>query len=483
MTPGLLSRKWPSLSSRGIVLFVMMMSLFEVSRNFGEMRRVSLFLDDETFSPMAEGIPTTKQHKTTVAYAVTVTKFKLSEDKNNNFKHIDRAAVLHQSIKLAMQKSLRYDYHIYAFVHPEAIDAKPLLERLGYRVQVRDTPFNITEIQNSDLVNGQTVGCCGEKEYLKLYSYLLSDYPVVVHLDLDTIVLRPMDEVFDFMALTQTTATRKLSLNQVDSFAKTSTMWMNKTFNVSLSHSSRTILENPEQINFMFTRDYNMVNPPLKKPYQIGVQGGFLVIRPNQRDFDRMVEIIKAGGDYQGSSWGGDELGYGGYYGAATIQGLASYYYDYHENATRSIELNRCNYNTMADNPIFFNKDLQKTLCTTLEDVDDCEDCRKTKLEDVYTTHFTVCGKPEWCMVQQDRLCEQLLQTWHKIRLSLELDWMKRFSSTSFPYVPELKGVDPTKSRGKHLESQKMGHCDGDRYISLLLPAKTNSNNEINALI
>jgi hypothetical protein len=481
MAPGLLSRKWPSLSSRGIVIFVMIGALFEVSLNFGEMRRVSLFLDDKALSPMAEGIPTTKNHKTTVAYAVTVTKFKLSENKNNNSKHIDRAAVLHQSIKLAMQKSLRYDYHIYAFVHPDAIDAKPLLERLGYRVQVRDTPFNITEIRNFDLVDGQRIGCCGDKEYLKLYSYLLLDYPVVVHLDLDTIVLRPMDEVFDFMVLTQTTTTKKISVDQVESFAKTSTMWMDKTFNVSLSHSSRTILENPEQINFMFTRDYNMVEPPKKKPYQIGVQGGFLVIRPNQRDFDRMVEIIRAGGDFQDSSWGGEELGYGGYYGAATIQGLASYYYDYHENATRSIELNRCNYNTMVDEPIFFNKKLQKNLCTTLED--ECEDCRKTKLEDVYTSHFTVCGKPEYCMKQENRLCEELLQEWHKTRLSLELEWMKRFSSTSFPYVPELKHVDPTESRGKHLESQNMGHCDGDRYISLLLPATTNSNNETDALI
>ena len=36
---------------------------------------------------------------------------------------------------------------------------------------------------------------------MKLYSYLLFDYPVVVHLDLDTLVLRPMDDLFDFMVL------------------------------------------------------------------------------------------------------------------------------------------------------------------------------------------------------------------------------------------------------------------------------------------
>jgi len=59
-----------------------------------------------------------------VAYAVSITQFKLS-DKGGQ-KLIDQAAVLHQSIKLAMQKSRQYDCHIYAFVHPEAIDAKPL---------------------------------------------------------------------------------------------------------------------------------------------------------------------------------------------------------------------------------------------------------------------------------------------------------------------------------------------------------------------
>ena len=100
--------------------------------------------------------------KTTVAYAVTVTKFSTGKftDKNTM---LDRAAVLHQSIKSAMKQSNRYDYHIYAFVHPDAIEIKPLLEPLGYKVQIRDTPFNITHIQNQNLINAQGNSCCGEK--------------------------------------------------------------------------------------------------------------------------------------------------------------------------------------------------------------------------------------------------------------------------------------------------------------------------------
>lgn len=367
---------------------------------------------------------------------------------------------------------MRYDYHLYAFVHPDAIDAKPILERLGYLVQVREAPINITEIANPRLIDAQSNGCCNEKEWLKLYSYLLLDYPVVVHLDLDTLVLRPMDDLFDFMTLSQDTAAPEISYDQVQSFARTSTMWMNKIVDERLTHSYKDILEEPEQINFMFTRDYNMVDPPRKKPYQIGVQGGFLVIRPNLRDFNRMVEIILSGGNFTiNHGWGGQSLGYGGYYGAGTIQGLASYYYDYHEKGKRSIELNRCKYNTMVDDPYDEKKDTNETLCRTLEET--CEDCRESKLEDVYTTHFTVCGKPEYCVdfdPVKERLCFQLMREWHKARSSLELDWMKRFSSndtkSGLMYEPQVgTGVDVTVSA-----SGAMGHCNGPIYVPLLFP-------------
>jgi len=340
---------------------------------------------------------------------------------------------------------------------------------LGYRVQVRDTPFNITDISNPELIKVQDNGCCDEREYIKLYSYLLSDYPVVVHLDLDSIVLRPMDELFSLM----TTKTRtRLKKEDTERFARTSTMWLkhNNTKNVLWSSSLSTdILTEPEQINFMFTRDYNMVDPPLKKVYQIGVQGGFLIVRPNRRDFDRMVNIILSGGGFSDSCWGG-KLGYGGYYGAGTIQGLASFYYDYYEKSKRSIELNRCYYNTMVDEPYHFDKTQKKNICRTTENT--CENCCATKLEEIYTSHFTVCGKPEWCLTKdpqksdQDRLCSELFREWHKVRLTLEIDWMKRFDG----YVPQLDGLNSTESRENYLESNKMGHCKDGAYIPLRFP-------------
>jgi hypothetical protein len=107
---------------------------------------------------------TTTKTKTTVAYAITVTNFQgLTNPEPRKGIILDRAAVLHQSIKLAMNKSIRYDYDMHAFVHPEAVEVVPWLKRLGYRVHIKDTPFNITEIQNPNLIKAQNNGCCKEK--------------------------------------------------------------------------------------------------------------------------------------------------------------------------------------------------------------------------------------------------------------------------------------------------------------------------------
>ncbi len=234
--------------------------------------------------------------KTTIAFAVTITKFRSGKSLPATTLY-DRAAVLHQSLKAAMQQSDRYDYHLYAFVHPDAIEVKPRMEQLGFRVQIRETPFNVTDIQNKELVKAQNRGCCGEKEYLKLYSYLMFDYPVVVHIDMDYLILKPMEDIFDLMTDPSYNRTKFQRL----------AMWTDMTnYNGS--------------IDFVHTRDYNMVEPPKRQPHQVGIQGGFLVVRPSQDDFDKLVSVILSGGGFvRGKGWGG--LNYGGYYGSGTIQG------------------------------------------------------------------------------------------------------------------------------------------------------------------
>lgn len=209
------------------------------------------------------------------------------------------------------------------------------------------------------------------------------------------------------------------------------------------------------------------VDPPRRQVHQIGVQGGFLVVRPSQSDFDNLVSIIRSGGDWvSGKGWGGAKLLYGGYYGAATIQGLASYYYG-HLQHNRSIELNRCHYNTMVDSPYSTKKNT--TRCRTLEST--CEDCRTTPLENVYTAHFTTCGKPDRCRLSAQRLCMELFAEWHKTRRSLEDEWMIKYPD----YSPEFEAINTTSmSTTDPARASKQGHCGKTLgYFPMVFPNVT----------
>ena len=247
-----------------------------------------------------------------------------------------------------------------------------------------------------EIVNA-TGSCCGEKELIKLEAYTFTDHPIVVHMDLDTLVLKPMDSIFDLMLGKSSDATS----TTVDR------MWKEETI--------------PETINAFFTRDYNMVPPRTKyKP----VQGGFLVLRPDMAVYQEFVEIIKTGDFREHSGWGGQV---GPFYGSMTFQGIIPYFYDFLHPGT-AMELNRCVYNQMCDNP----RD-KKTVnnivqgnCRTGEET--CEDCRERKLEDVVTSHFTLCQKPWWCLPQDDDriqewLCKKLHHEWYRVRSNLEKSW------------------------------------------------------------
>lgn len=206
-------------------------------------------------------------------------------------------------------------------------------------------------------------------------------------------------------------------------------------------------------------------SPPRRQPHQIGVQGGFLVIRPNASDFDRMVDIILSGGDFEiGSGWGGQKLSYGGYYGAGTIQGLASYYYgEFAKN--RSVEVNRCHYNNMVDSPMgpddTQDGENRDERCRTLEDT--CQDCRSMNVSDIYTTHFTVCGKPHFCVLySRTNLCWKLHHEWHNIRLSLEMQWQNDY--------PEYNPGFPTPLN-ENMATFSHGHCKRPgQYVPMIFP-------------
>ena len=327
--------------------------------------------------------------KATIAYAISITACK----QDNGL--LDGAAVLQHSIHLnsiRVPRKSKYDYKMFAFVHPEAINCTKPLQALGYEVQIRPTPIRVDDVRGTYKTIASKAGCCGEKEWLKLYVYLLTAYPVALHLDLDVLILQPLDDLYDAMLLGAPVQ---------------GNMWKDL----------------PDHIDAFFTRDYNMIIPGQRPVHQIGVQGGFLVVRPNKQVFQEYVDIILEGNFTVAKGWG--EM-YGGYYGAATIQGLAAYYYG-HVRPGTAVELNRCVYNNMADNP---RGGGPENICRSAET--ECEDCRFTNLSLIKSVHYTDCYKPWKCTAGittsswktgTKKQCLTFHHEWFRVRRSLESFW------------------------------------------------------------
>lgn len=184
------------------------------------------------------------------------------------------------------------------------------------------------------------------------------------------------------------------------------------------------------RIDAMITRDWPEVRKVGRKA---GFQAGFWVLRPSQDHFDKLLEIIREGNYVEGFShqngWGGQ--GYGGFIGARAMQGLLAYYYDIVAPGT-SVELNHCRFNHIGVTTKIGNR------CRNNKK--ECEECRVTPVEDIYSVHYTACRKPWECMamgskdplnkrkpkysVPEDIVsldhCMKLLHIWHSYRTDME---------------------------------------------------------------
>lgn len=329
----------------------------------------------------------------TIAYAISVTGC-------GSDPITEGGAVLKHSIHLnSIHGAGRYNYALFAIYHPSAVSCALPLKALGYELLEREVFVNVADIKGDFLRNKiEQNGCCGEKELIKLEAYTLTDYPIAVHLDLDVLMLKPMDVVFDAMlqdGVSQST------------FQTHSVMWPDDPL--------------PTSINAFFTLDYNMVGP--KKQYK-PVQGGFLVMRPDLNVYEEFRAIVLEGDFRDGQGWGGKV---GPFHGSMTFQGIIPYYYNV-LHPGQAIELNRCVYNQMCDNPRTGKtvNDVVQGECRT--NTETCEDCRERNLEDIVTTHYTLCQKPWWCLSHendslQHRLCRKLVHEWYKVRSDLEQSW------------------------------------------------------------
>ena len=318
-------------------------------------------------------LPENVKPKATIAYLTSITACPAGNRQN----FIDAAAVLKHSIHRvsirnnhhhnndddAKQTTSAYDYAMYAIMHTEAADCAEAFRQIGYTVLLRDSPVSLSEIRNEKYVQrlvNPKAGCCQEKEFLKLYSYTMHEYPLVVHLDMDFIVLKPMDVLFDNFFLADD-ATKYIP----HAMWPAERQWQGR-------------------IETMFTRDYPM--GAHKRPsVRVGMQGGFWIVRPNQTAFDELLGIIRQG-NFEGG-WYDGNVHYPGFYGAAMIQGLIGFYYG-HYHPGQAVELDRCIHNQMVDNPT----DKQDRCFIQVDG--HCRDCRVENVTDVYSAHFTFCFKP-----------------------------------------------------------------------------------------
>ena len=327
-----------------------------------------------------------------IAYAISL--MKCGDHQSTPAGMLDAATILRHSIHETSirnpQSHSKYDYEMYVFVHRQAVACARELQYVGYNLVVVDPPLNPKDIRGQFLRDHiGSEWCCGSDEFIKLYAYNLTQHPLVVHLDLDFMMMKPMDTLFDAM------------LMQGKSQAQLQPLWDQVELQYPEHHDNVVSYAHKNMIEASITRDY----PDIPPGYIPGYQAGFIVLRPNSQVIQKYVDIILEGNyvpgfEYRKNGWGGK--GYGAFVGAKAMQGIVAYFYDIIQPNT-SVELNSCRYNYMGADIIYRpggkawmpNKVESHGKCRSNQE--SCEDCTKTDLNLVYNVHFTVCRKPWTC--------------------------------------------------------------------------------------
>ena len=288
-------------------------------------------------------------------------------------------------------------------------------EKLGYTILYKPAPVELADIANPDyarVIDGS--GCCGHKEFMKLYPLTLTEHPIAIFMDLDTILLKPLDHLFDILLLSSSNA---------------------PPYHIPTAEWNTTV---HHPVDAFFVRDYNMNSaflPMSEFPFKVASS----YIGLNQTVFDEMKDLIRQG-DFQpgrgwtADGWGGIQVGNGG---SDRHQGLVSYYYSglYPNTA---VELHHCLYDQMVDPPWLrgvgkCRTGLRHNNSRQQQQQQDFPDCRKTDITKIHSAHFTMCKKPWLCIDNSTLtrnwsywrrgahdLCMRLHWIWHGIRRDLE---------------------------------------------------------------
>lgn len=199
-----------------------------------------------------------------VAYLVSFTNVPHQSKASSAF--IDAAAVLKRSIELnslPLNTNSRYRADYFALfsadLMPAAASFVEKLLNIGYTVKILPPPVDPNDIEGAKdsffKREIQRNGCCGHKELMKLYSLTFTNHTVAVHLDLDTLLLQPLDELFDVIQYSPFHPKGIAAREQIAA-------------SVAPTHSSSIPVINTT-VSAFFTKDYNMV--PRGKESRVGV--------------------------------------------------------------------------------------------------------------------------------------------------------------------------------------------------------------------
>ena len=389
---------------------------------------------------------------------------------------LDALVILRHSIHQNSIHNQRgqYSYQMYAIIHPDGgcVEHVHLLQRLGYIPIIRETPVNLTaSLPTSSwyLNHVESENCCGSKEFIKLYAYTLTDHPLVVHWDLDVLVLKPMDDLYDAMIFDATSprgaaARAKLQIQRPG------------------------IQKLPERIDAFFTRDITSA-----RPWEniTAVQGGFVVARPSMENF-RVYQDFISKGDFKpgrgpGSGWAG--LGYGGFQGAMAYQGVLAYFYD-QIYPDHSVELDVCHWNQVVADVVWRGPARREEFYGKCRDYPPdhnfadntpengaCHDCRSLPVDQTRTVHYTACKKPWECRIPHPRHPRDKSQA-ERIQELTNITTCKLLFSEYFLYRRDVEDkinaiarqIQPTRD-GNFERDAFRGYCAAPgKYIPMALP-------------
>jgi hypothetical protein len=203
-------------------------------------------------------------------------------------------------------------------------------------------------------------------------------------------------------------------------------------------------------VDAFFTKDYNMIVPG-KHEQRVGIQGGFLLVRPSITTYGHLLSLVYSGefyGGFDAKESGWFKSGYGKHiWGSMTIQGLMAYFFDV-KKLNSSVELNRCRYNNVADNsrvstyssnpkfprgtllPFLRNAskphlNFQDTKCRDGRGECDDTNCQRFPLQKARILHYTYCKSPWACnpcdflQTYKEPMCYSMAREWFRVRSTI----------------------------------------------------------------